>query len=97
MHGTLNPDPESVEFLAIDELGVNKDGKSCLIIRLKNCTGNIIDLTYTSKQASKKEVAKGTIVRSVDFTFKNQRSRTIAQAIDMVIRQRTISSGYFDD
>jgi len=97
MHGTLDPDPESVQFLATDELGVNKDGKPCLIIRLKNCTGNIIDLSYTSKQASKKEVAKGEIVRSVDFTFKNQRSRTIAQAIDMVIRQRTISSGYFDD
>jgi len=74
MHGTLDPDPESVHLVAVAELGKNQDGKSCLVIRLKNCTGNIIDLSYSTKSASKKEVAKGEIIRSVDFIFKNQRS-----------------------
>ena len=68
--GTFDPDPEEVNFLAEDELTVNKDGKSCLMIRLKNCTGNTIDLDSYAHYASRRELLKAEIVRSVDYKFR---------------------------
>ena len=95
--GTFDPEsPPGVNVLAEEDLLVNEEGKPCLVLRFKNCTGNIIDLSSTDQQVSKKEIAKGQVALTIDAKFKNQRSRTIGQAIDMVIRQRTISQGYFD-
>ena len=71
-------------------------GKYSIVLRLKNCTGNIIDLSIVNPQVNNKEIAKAQVALTIDFKFKNQRSRTIAQAIDMVVRQRTISTGYYD-
>ena len=43
--GTFNPDSSERTFLAEDDLLENEDGKHCLVLRFKNCTGNIIDLS----------------------------------------------------
>ena len=94
--GTFNSDASEVEFVDEDEFAINKEGKPCLILRFKNCTGNVIDLSEKAHIVNKTEFAKSQVALSIDYAFKNQRSRTISQAIDMVIRQRTISSGYFD-
>ena len=96
MCGTIDPDTEEVHFIAENDLSVNKDGNPCLVLRLKNCTGNMIDLENSNVTVSDMELARGHVTLSVDEHFKNQRSRTIAQAIDMVIRQRTIASGFYD-
>ena len=56
----------------------------------------MIDLENSHLTVSDMEIARGFVALSVDYSFKNQRSRTIAQAIDMVIRQRTIASGFYD-
>ena len=82
--------------LSEEDLLVNEDGKPCLVLRFKNCTGNVIDLSTAEHHVSDKEVAKGLVALTIDHKFKNQRSRTVAQAIDMVIRQRTISQGFYD-
>ena len=94
--GTFDSEASETEFVAEDELTLNKQEKPCLILRFKNCTGNVIDLSENAHIVNKTEFAKSQVALSIDYGFKNQRSRTIAQAVDMVIRQRTISSGYFD-
>ena len=56
----------------------------------------MIDLENSNLTVSIMEIARGRVALSVDHSFKNQRSRTIAQAVDMVIRQRAIASGFYD-
>ena len=92
----MDPDAEEAQFIAEDDLSVNKDGNPCLILRVKNCTGNMIDLETSNVTVSEMELARALVTLSVDQHFKYQRSRTISQAVDMVIRQRTIASGFFD-
>jgi len=79
-----------------DDLAVNNEGKPCLFLRFKNCTGNVIELDDKQHNITQNEFAQAQIALSIDSQFKNQRNRTVTQAIDMVLRQRTISMGYFD-
>ena len=71
MYGTFDPDPNEMNFIAKDDLTINKYGKACFIIRLKNCTGNIIDLNNIDYHPTDRELLKTKIVRSVDYWFKN--------------------------
>ena len=85
--GTFSDDtPSEPNLLSTDDLLVNEDGMPCLVLRFKNCTGNIIDLSSSNQDVSDKEYIKGAIAINIDHKFKNQRSRTVAQAIEMVIR-----------
>ena len=88
--------PAEINLLPTEDLLVNEDGKPCLVLRFKNCTGNVIDLQSASHHVSHQDFSKGAITLHIDPKFKNQRSRTVAQAIEMVIRQRTVSQGYYD-
>ena len=88
---------QSVRHIICEEdLTTTSDGKPCLLVRFKNCTGNIIDLDDVQHNVTETEMAQAQIALSIDSQFKNQRNRTVTQAIDMVLRQRTISMGYFD-
>ena len=51
--------------------------KTCLLIRLKNCTGNIIRLEYEKPNVKPIEIATSQISLSLDEMFKNQRNRTV--------------------
>ena len=76
---------------------VNNCGKLCLILRIKNCTGNLVSLDENNQ--AKFSLADSVLAYfplSVDSEFKNQRKRSIIQAIIMVLRWRIISQGYFD-
>ena len=44
-----------------------------MILRLYNCTGNLIDLTESSleEEVSEEDLAKAKIALSIDETFKN--------------------------
>lgn len=42
------------------------------------------------------EIAQAKIALSIDEMFKNQRSRTVQQVLNMVLRWRIISNGYYD-
>lgn len=79
-----------------DDLATNSEGNPCLLLRFKNCTGNIIELDDKQQKVTDHEFAQAQIALSIDSQFKNQRNRTVTQAIDMVLRQRTISMGYYD-
>jgi len=83
-------------IIAEEDLTINNEGKPCLGLRFKNCTGNIIELDDKQHVVNQVEFAQAQIALSIDSQFKNQRNRTVTQAIDMVLRQRTISMGYFD-
>ena len=78
MCGTMDPDIENACFIPENDLSVNMDGEPCLILRLKNCTGNLIDLTNTKICVDDQEISRGQVALSIDYHFKNQRSRTIA-------------------
>jgi len=73
-----------------------------LILRFKNCTGNVIDFSEMNmnRDMSELELAEEQVkvqaALSIDPEFKNKRRRTIAQALMMTLRQRTISQGFYD-
>ena len=46
--GTFDPDSTESTILAEEELLENEEGKHCLVLRFKNCTGNIVDLSSNS-------------------------------------------------
>ena len=89
--------PNKITFIPEDEL-ITKDGKQfVMVLRFFNCTGNFIDLTECDEnEVSWEEFVKAKIALSVDESFKNQRRRTVAQAIVMALRQRVVSSGFYD-
>ena len=58
----------------------------CLLLRFRNCTGNIIDLSDRLVEVSQEELALAQMALSIDDKFKNQRKRTIKQAVEMVLR-----------
>ena len=95
INGFFNPD--GVMFLPETEL-ISKDGHQfIMVLRFFNCTGNFIDFTeFDTQDVTKEEIVKARIALSVDELFKNQRRRTVGQAIVMSLRQRVVSSGYFD-
>ena len=65
-------------------------------MRLKNRTGNLIDLEPLKIEPSPVDILQGEIALSLDPQFKDQRNRTVAQALNMVVRQRTLGSGFYD-
>ena len=67
----MDLESEEYSFIAEDDLSVNKDGNPCLVLRLKNCTGNLIDLSNTKINVSNRELAKGQVALSIDHHFKN--------------------------
>ena len=54
-----------------DELMVDKDDNLCLLIRFRNCTGNIIDLQAEPLEVSEEELAVSHLTLSIDPKFKN--------------------------
>ena len=74
--------------MSVDDLSESNEGSPCLILRFKNCTGNIIDLDEDKKELelTKLERVSAQIALSIDSEFKHQRTRRISQAIDMVTR-----------
>ena len=68
------------------DLSTNKEGQRLLILRLKNRTGNMIDLDPRRAEPSPLEVFQGQLALSLDPRFKAQRNRTIVQALNMVVR-----------
>ena len=68
------------------DLSANKEGQRLLILRLKNRTGNMIDLDPRRAEPSPLEVFQGQLALSLDPRFKAQRNRSIVQALNMVVR-----------
>ena len=87
---------EDLLFCELDEHDEREEAKTCLLLRFKNCTGNQIRLDCEQPRIGREEIAEAQISLSVDNMFKNQRTRTVKQVADMVLRWRTISSGYYD-
>ena len=54
-----------------DDLMVKKDDNLCLLIRFRNCTGNIIDLQAEPLEVSEEELAVSRLTLSIDPKFKN--------------------------
>ena len=95
--GTSNRQTPSQIILEEDLIFDEGDGKAKLFLRFKNCTGNVIDLTNTEPiVVDPFEMAKSQLTLSVDPTFKEIRCRTVQKVVNMVLRWRTISTGYFD-
>ena len=72
---------EEVNFIPEDELLINSESElSCLILRFKNCTGNVIDFSTKSPEfkLTMEDKTRAQAALSVDYQFKNQRRRTIA-------------------
>ena len=69
-----------------DDLSTNKEDQRLLILRLKNRTGNMIDLDPKRAEPSPLEVFQGQLALSLDPRFKAQRNRSIVQALNMVVR-----------
>ena len=59
------------------EEGSTEESKTCLLLRLKNCTGNVIQLDEELPVVGPLEIAQAQIAISTDSLFKNQRSRTV--------------------
>ena len=57
--------------------GSTEESKTCLLLRLKNCTGNVIQLEDELPVVGPLEIAQAQIAISTDKMFKNQRSRTV--------------------
>ena len=95
--GCLDPTiSESAIFLPEDELCQKQDGTPYLVLRFKNSTGNIINFFDSDIEVTDWELSRAKAALSVDYRFKNQRRRSVAQAIMMAFRQRQVSSGYYD-
>ena len=72
-------DPNGIHFIPEDELKLDSEGKSSLILRFKNSTGNVIDLSNNNDEKISEYIEnEAKIALSVDYRFKNQRRRTIA-------------------
>ena len=69
-----------------EDLTISSEGRPCLLLRFKNCTGNVIQFDDKQHIVNPIEFAQATIALSIDSQFKNQRNRTVTQAIDMVLR-----------
>ena len=69
-----------------EDLIARKGKGLCLLLRFSNCTGNIIDLSDRLGEVSQEELALAQMALSIDDKFKNQRKRTIKQAVEMVLR-----------
>ena len=54
-----------------DDMMVDKDDNLCLLIRFRNCTGNIIDLQAEPLEVSEEELAVSRLTLSIDPKFKN--------------------------
>lgn len=60
-----------------DDLAINSEGNPCLLLRFKNCTGNIILFDDKQHKVTDNEFAQAQIALSIDSQFKNQRNRTV--------------------
>ena len=86
----------SVEDLIFCEPEYGLESKKCILLRLKNSTGNTIRLDMETPNVRPLEIAQSKLALSIDDQFKNQRSRTVQQVLNMVLRWRIISNGYYD-
>ena len=82
---TLEEEKEEL-WVHSDDLSTNKEGRHLLILRLKNRTGNMIDLDPKKVEPSTLEIFQGQLALSLDPRFKAQRNRSIVQALNMVVR-----------
>ena len=60
-----------------DLLVNKKERKTCLFLRFKNCTGNIIDLTIAEPKVDPFEMEQSKLTLSIDPLFKKVRNRTV--------------------
>ena len=67
--------PEDSTYIAEDEL-IEILGRSCIIFRFSNCTGNLINFV-DSKKASEEDISRAHIALSIDESFKKQRRRSV--------------------
>lgn len=76
---------------------IKKDKSLILLLRFRNCTGNIIKLDNKPvKEVDAVEKLRAEMTLQVDNAFLHTRHRKIKQTVDMVLRWRTIATGYFD-
>ena len=61
-----------------DDLMTDTNGNLCLLLRFKNCTGNVIDFQAETLEVSEQELALSHLTLSIDPKFKNQRTRTVS-------------------
>ena len=89
--------PGRAYYLPEEELA-RIEGRSCIILRIYNCTGNLIDLTesVTNEAVSNEELERAKIALSIDSNFKNKRRRKVFQIVNMTLRQRMVSAGFYD-
>ena len=71
--------PDEKHIVTEDDLIASSDGQKTLLLRLKNCTGNIIIFTGNHPVANCDSTAltQAQIALSIDPEFKNYRNRTI--------------------
>ena len=62
-------DITTASFLPEEELMTNGE-KFCIILRLSNCTGNVIDFTMPKKNPTEEALTKSKTAMSIDETFK---------------------------
>ena len=87
---------EDLIYCEKDDNGEVAKSEICLLLRIKNCTGNVILLDEEQPMVGPLEMAQSQIALSIDHQFKNQRNRTVKQVVDMVLRWRTVCHGYYD-
>ena len=85
----MNGKASQLHFVNEEDLEV-VDGKLCLILRFKNCTGNIVSLSDSTRPTDMAGLTKAQVAISIDPTFLKSRSRTVRQALEMVLRWRAI-------
>ena len=64
-------------LISDEDLEIVDEKKLCLVLRFKNCTGNVIDLSNKKPFVEASELAKAQLAISIDPTYKKSRSRTV--------------------
>ena len=91
-----NSTTSDIRIIDEEQLCIGNEGNLSLILRLKNSTGNIINLTKPIDDISELDQTLALFPLSIDEAYKDSRHRTIYQATVMVLRWRMVSMGYFD-
>lgn len=71
MQSLVSNQPAVRHVICEEDLEINNEGKPCLRLRFKNCTGNVIILDDKQPTVSENEFAQAQIAISIDSQFKN--------------------------
>ena len=69
--GSFRPKADDKNFLPEDELIVDGDEKTYLILRFKNSTGNVIDFSEYEVDIFEEDLVRAQAALSIDKLFKN--------------------------